>query len=205
MAIVNDKFAIDIITELDGVQMTNVLYFEIDDIGDDPSIQSMIADILNAYHFSISLRTNVLWKVVCGKFENITTPEAKVIQFLTLPGLDTLDCHPQHQVLRFNKHGQQQPENIIHRGAFNQSGVSESYSLRGLLNNTADFSALEQFLHLPGNFGGTGWTCSALIRWNDPQPPLFETDYKYDVVRKVQVHSQFKTLRSRKTVLCAVS
>lgn len=202
MAIVDDVMEFKIITELDGVQMANTRHFQIDDLGDDPNPNDMLGDIIVSYHAAIEAQCSDQWKVVCGIMENITNPEGQNVRFVTLAGGSAIDAHPQHQVLRFNIYTKELGGDRIMHGAFNQSGIIESKSLRGRLNNPADFDAMVTFLRAPFAFGGTGWEVTTVLRWNDgtPQTPFF----KYDDVRKVQVLTEFKTLRSRKTKFCAV-
>lgn len=204
MAITDDQLSYEIITELDGVQMSNTRYFEIDDIGDDPAPASMLTDIVNDYYDAIKVFCAPEWKIVCAKLHNHTQVEADTVIFVTLPGTGVGDSHPQHQVLRFNIYAQVQPANFMVRGAFNQSGILETKSLRGRLGQPADMDPLVQHLGVPGAFGGTGWAVSTLVRYNGtpPNPPTFTEEFAN--VRKVQVNTQFKTLRSRKTKFCAV-
>jgi hypothetical protein len=203
MAIVDDQLSYTLITELDGVQMSNTRYFEIDAIGDDPTNVSMLNDIVNDYYDSIKLFCSTAWKIVCAKLHNHTQQESDSVVFVTLLGTGVGDSHPQHQVVRFNMYAQVQPANFMVRGAFNQSGILEAKSLRGRVGNPADFDPLIQHLDTPAAFGGTGWSVSSLIRYNGTPPTPFTEEFAN--VNHVQVNTQFKTLKSRKTKFCAVS
>lgn len=205
MAITDDVMFVRIITELDGVQMHNHMYFEIDDVGDDPSNVSMLNDIINDYYDRIKVLCGTAWKVVCGTIENITTPESKGTIFVTLPGTGAGDTHPQHTVLRFNIYAKEQPTVVMHHGAWNQSGIIETKSLRGRLGNPADFIPFITWLANPGNFGGSGWGVSTLLRYNATPPPAPDFTEAFANVNHVQVNTQFLTLKSRKTKLCAVA
>ncbi len=204
MAVTDDQLSYELITELDGVQMSNTRYFEIDDIGDDPTPASMLNDIVNHYYDSIKIMCGAAWKIVCANLHNHTQVTGDTTIFVTLLGMGPGDTHPQHQVVRHNIYAQEQPANIIHRGAFNQSGIIETKSFRDRVGDPSDYDALNQHLFVPGNFGGTGWAVSTLVRYNaepDPLQPFIEA---FANVRKVNLNTQFKTLRSRKTKLCAV-
>ncbi len=205
MAIVDDQLSYTIITELDGVQMSNTRYFEIDAIGDDPAPVDMLNDIVLDYYDSIKVLCSTDWKVVCAKMHNHTQVEGDVVIFVTLLGTGVGDSHPQHQVVRLNMHAQVQPANFMVRGAFNQSGILEAKSLRGRLLVPADFDPLVQHLDTPASYGGTGWAVSTLIRYNgDPPTPPNPFQEEFANVNHVQVQTQFKTLKSRKTKFCAV-
>lgn len=205
MAIVDDQLSYTIITELDGVQMSNTRYFEIDAIGDDPLPVSMLNDIVNHYYDAIKDHCNDGWKVVCARLKNHTQVEQESVIFVTLPGLSAVDAHPQHQVLRFNMYAQVQPANFMVRGAFNQSGIIESISLRGRVLVPADFDDLVTHLNNPSSYGGTGWEVSTLIRYNGTPPPAPSFTEEFANVNQVQVNTSFKTLKSRKTKFCAVA
>jgi len=202
MAIVDDQLSYEIITELDGVQMSNTRYFEIDAIGDDPAPVDMLNDIVTHYHDAIKALCATEWKIVCARLHNHTQVEGDSVIFVTLLGTDAADSHPQHQVVRLNLYAKETGPNIFHHGAFNQSGITEPRSTRGRVATPADFIPLISHLSNPANFGGTGWEVSTLIRFNSTPPTPFTEAFAN--VRKVQLNTEFKTLRSRKTKFCAV-
>ena len=203
MAIANDKFSVSIISEMDGVQMSNKLYFEIDDIGDDPTVDQALQDFLDAYHATVDDITTSLWKVVCGVWDNLTTPEGQHVVFDTLPGLSANTGHPQFHVARINRYAKNVAGDAIKRGAFNQSGVEEAQSVRGRWTNPAIFDPLQTFLGGTSILGGTGWTIQPYLRWTlivGPPPT-----YELVPIRHQIVDNVVRTLRSRKTQLCATS
>lgn len=203
MAIATDIFSVNIITEMDGVQMSNKVYFEVDDIGDDPAVDVALQDFLNAYHATVDDITSSLWKVVCGIWENITNPEGKHIVFDTLPGLSANTGHPQFHVARINRYAQNVAADAIKRGAFNQSGLEEAQSVRGRLTDPGVLNPLKQFLGLTSILGGTGWTIQPYLRWAIvPGPP---TTYEYVPIRHQETSNRIHTLQSRKTQLCATA
>ena len=165
MAIGNDIFSVNIITEFKGVQMSNKTYWQIYDIGDDPAINTALSDFIIAYHNAIKSKCSDLWSVVCGVWENITTPEGKHVVFSSLAGTSLNTGHPQFQVLRFNRYAQNVAADSIKRGAFNQSGIEELQSVRGRWTDDAQFNLLNQFLTLASILGGTGWTIQHHLRW----------------------------------------
>lgn len=204
MSIVDDVMYVRIISELDGVQMHNHQYFEIDALGDDPSDVSMLNDIVNDYHDRIKVLCGADWKIVCATIENMTTPAGKATIFVTLIGTGAGDTHPQHQVIRFNIYAKEQPVVIMHHGAWNQSGIIKTKSLRGRYGNPDDFIPFNTWLSNPGNYGGTGWAVSTLLQYDATPPPAPFFTAAYANINKVDANLQFLTLKSRKTKLCAV-
>lgn len=201
--IVDDIISIGLISELDGVQMSNTLYFEIDSVGTDPTVFVGLGDVMDKYVDVIKLTLSNQWKLVCGIYENITNPEGKTLKFATLPGTGVGDCHPQKQVVRFNRYANQEDFLKIHRGSFSQSGVLESLSTRGRLNDLSVFDAMRSFLKTTTLLGVDRWTVQPNLRWNSGTVPV--PIYEYDPIIDVKESGRLLTLNSRKTVLCAVA
>jgi len=201
--IVDDIIEIGLVSELDGVQMSNTLYFEIDSVGTDPTVFVGLGDIMDAYVTAIAPTLSNQWKLVCGIYDNITNPEGKTLKFDTQPGTGVGDCHPQKQVVRFNRYANQTDFLKIHRGSFSQSGTLESLSTRGRLNDKSVFAAMITFLNTSTLLGGDRWTVDPNLRWNSGTIPV--PVYEFDPVIVTQLSGRLLTLNSRKTNLCAVS
>ncbi len=203
MPSVADVIKITILQELDGVQMSNDMYWVIDDLGDDPSTQNGLIDVLNAYYDVVKAFMSDEWKIVCGIYENISNPEGKAIEFGTLVGLSATDSHPQDQVVRLNSYGQISGSQPLHRNAFNQSGVIESLSTDGRVNNMTTIDPLRLFLTAQQIMAGPSWTLDPQVRWQTaPGPPA---TFLYANVVSSTFSARLFKLQSRKTRLCAVS
>lgn len=203
MATVGDIFSLTILTEHDGVQASNRLYYKIDDLGVDPSISLQVAEMLNEFHDACKAVNSDIWKIVCGIYDNQTTPEGTHVIFSSLAGLVINTGHPQFQVFRFNEYAMDGGSNTIKRGAFNLGGVAEVHSVRGRVNAPASFSAMVAWLKDPFLLGADGWTISPQLRWTfAPGPP---PTYVYLPMTKVQIATKVFTLQSRHTQLCATT
>jgi len=202
MASVNDKFSATILTEHDGVQMSNTTYWEIDALGDDVNVSIQMARFLQDYYDSIKAIASDQWKAVCVVYRNLTLSEGVHVVFATLPGLALNTGHPQFSVFRVNRYAQNLAANAIKRGAFNQGGIEEAQSVRGRVTSPAAFVGLLTFLGTISILGGVGWTIQPLLRWNTTTPPAVPV-YEFPVIRKQQMSTVVHTLRSRKTALCA--
>lgn len=203
MPSVADIIHITILQEIDGVQMSNDMFWQVDDLGDDPSIADGLVDVMTAYYDVVKAFMSDKWSSVCGIYENVTNPEGKHIQFLTQTGLSATDCHPQDQVLRLNSYGGLGGLNPVHRNGFNQSGVIESLSTDGRINNMATIVPLSTFLTAQQVMPGPSWTLDPQVRWESaPGPPPVHTFANVDT--SVFSARLFK-LGTRKTKLCAVA
>ena len=203
MPVATDIISTTIIQELDGVQMSNQIFWQVDSVGADPTTENGLIDVLNAYYDSVKAFMSDEWNVVCGVYENISNPEGKAIVFSSLPGLSATDSHPQDQVLRLNSYGKIAPPGPIHRNAFNQSGVIESLSTDGRINNPATIASLKAFLTAQQVMPGGNWTIDPQVRWQTaPGPPA---TYAFANAQTSQFSQRLFKLRTRKTKLCLVA
>lgn len=203
MPIVGDIILTRMLQEIDGVQVSNELYWQIDDLGDDPSTFSGLGDVMDAYFDAVKAFMSDKWSLVCGIYQNISNPEGKAINFATATGLSATDCHPQDQVLRINSYGSLGGSNPIHRNGFNQSGVIESLSTDGRINSPTTVDSLRLFITAQQVMAGPSWTLDPQVRWQtDPGPPAI---YAFANVNSSNYSARFFKLASRKTKLCTVS
>lgn len=203
MPVVDDIVSFHVLTEMGGVQMSNKTYWQIDDLGDTPSLKDSVFDFLVAYHATVDDICSTAWRVVCGIYENITADEGKIVVFNTLAGLSLNTGHAQFQVFRVNRYAQTLAMDAIKRSSFSQSGVEEAQSVRGRMPDPTIFIPLLTFLNGSTILGGTGWTIQAFQRWNTAVLPL--RVYEYTPVRHQQMSPGIKTIRSRKTKLCGTT
>lgn len=201
MPLDNDFIKTTIIQELSGVQISNIAYWQIVDLGDDPTTADGLTDIVNAYYAVANPIVTDEWRIVCGIYENLTTIEAKQIVFFNLVGTALLQSHPQDQVLRINEYGQDNPGDPVKRGAWNQSGLQEGLSTRGRINDFTLITPLVNFLTTQQVMAGPSWTLNPQVRWQSgPGPPPV-----FDFERTIfgQASTRLFKLASRKTGLCA--
>jgi len=201
MPTVADIISINLVQELSGVQMSNKVYFRVDDLGDTPTSGTALVAIMTEYHDAIKAALAAAWTLVCGIYVNETAVEAKAIAFTTLVGTSIVDSHPQDQPLRLNRYGVSvAPAPVkIRTAGFNQSGVSEDFSSKGRINDTSEFLALRNFLRSQTIFG-TGWTLTPQMKVREQTLPPFT--FQFIPVEQCLINTQFKKLRSRKTNLC---
>jgi len=201
MPSVGDIISINLVQELSGVQLSNKIYFRVDDLGDTPTTVAALIAIMTEYHTAIKAALSNTWSLVCGIYENETTVEGKAITFTSLVGTSIVDSHPQDQVVRHNRYAVvQSPATVgLRHAAFNQSGVTEDLSTRGRLNDTSEFLALRNFLRTQTIFG-TGWTLTPQLRMREQTLPPHT--FQFQPVQQCLVNTTFLKLRTRKTNLC---
>lgn len=203
MPVNNDIIQIQFVQEYENVQMSNTVYWQIDDVGVDPAITVGLQDIMDAYVAAVAPFLSSFWKLVCGIYENITNPEGEFVIFATSPGTGSGEGHPQKQVLRLNRYATEPDFLKMHRGSFSQSGTIESQSTRGRVNNLPLYADFKDLLTVNRLLGGDRWSIQPHLRSNMGTPAA--PNFRYDVVNHTQFSGRLLTLSSRKTDLCATS
>ena len=204
MSQVGDIIEVNFIQELDGVQMSNRMYWKIDDLGLDQSDADNLIKIMTLYHDSVDQLVSDAWKLVCGVFQNVTNPTVRATVFSTLVGGRLADSHPQFQVLRFLYSGRFAAGSAVERNAWNQSGVGEDLSTRGRLNDIGQATPFITFFRILAILPAGGWSIDPQVRFNTaipPAPPVFA----FIPTLQAQVNPKLFTLVRRKTKLCATS
>lgn len=165
MPIIGDIIKTSWVSELEGVAISNEMTWRIVDLGNDPSNLTQLIAITTAYGIAWAPPLSDTIGISCAVYENLTSPEAKEIDFpIGISGLIVTGPHPQDQVIRFSEYTVEQPNGTLKRGAYNLSGVAESLSTNGLVNNVTLFSPLRQFLS-DQLVLGAGWTIKPVQRF----------------------------------------
>jgi hypothetical protein len=204
MPAVNDIIQTTIITELSGVSMSSLLYWSVDDLGDDDSIQVNLGKLAAAYAAVTTDITITSWAVTCMVYFNTSATEPKVVHPVTIAGTAAGDSHPQSQALRFNRWGVHIPDSKTRRGAHYLSGVPESFSTVGRINDVTEFLNLENFLSDALVLADDGWSLTPELLIT-PDWVNFPTVKAFVLASQCQVNPTFAVLRSRKTRLCGTA
>lgn len=202
MASVGDFIKATLVTEQGGVQMSNSVYFEIDDLGNDPPLGEAALDILESYADAVKISCSSSWRVACIIMENMTTPEGRTIVQQSINGTGIGIAHGPDQVLRVNQYAGQADFLKVHRGAFNQSGVLAALSNRGRWNQTTAFPTIVTWLSATQVFT-PNWTVTPCLRWQlTPGPP---PTYAITPIIWAEYSARCFKLGSRKSSLCGTS
>lgn len=203
MAIAGDFFRTRFLVNVDGVQCLSSMTWKLITVkGGDSTFTNLLA-LSNAWFDSIKAIISTDCVFGCADFYNYSQPE-QVSVYPALAGIGVGDAHPQFQVVRFNTYGHDQsaPATPVRRGATNLSGVLESLSTRGRINDPAEFEDYRQFQFFPLDLGVAGWDVEPQLRYVSVpgNPPT------YDFVPMVMcdVNPTFLTLRGRKTNACTI-
>jgi len=202
MAIAGDFFRTTFLVEVAGVQTQQKMDWKLDSIDGADTISTVLGDIASQWWDTVKNIVVNQCMFSCMTYHNWSRVE-QVVVFPGLAGLGGTEGHPQFQVVRLNIYGQATvgPDFSIRRGASNLSGVKEDLSTRGRINDLSEFDAWQNF-HIGSIFTSlTGWTITPQQRFETaPGPP---PTYDFVPVVATQVNPTFKTLRRRKTSICA--
>jgi hypothetical protein len=204
MPSVSDVIQTNIITELNGVQMSSVLYWEVDGLGDDDPVLTNLTKLATAYAAVVQDITTTTWAVSCITYFNMTSTEPKVVLPVTIAGLDATDSHPQSQVIRVNRWGLHIPDGKIRSGAHYLSGIPEAFSTVGRVNDIVEFAGLENFLSDTLILSDDGWTLTPQLLIT-PDSVGAPTVKAFVLCTEAQTNPTFTVLRSRKTRLCGTA
>lgn len=203
MANVGDFFKVTFVQEMAGVAMQNSAIWQINDLGTDPSINSVLNQIMVAYRGAVTNICTIDWTLTCGIYENLTQTEVKAIVFSSLTGSVVGDAHPQDQVVRWNRYGLPAVGENIVRSWWNQTGIAESLSTQGRVNNSTPFADMTTFLTAQLILAGPTWTINpALFGAVIDNPVPTPNVQGFQTVNVSQFNNTFMKLRSRKTKLC---
>jgi len=194
---VEDIVQFTIVTELEGVAMRNTMYWQLDNLGNVTDLAA-IANILGQAYIDVSeaLLSTVV-EYTAFLVDNLTRNEVRGVITTSQKGAQLRDSHPQDQVLRFNEWAPSSTAEVMHRGAFNLSGVVESLSTHGRINDIVEFNGLAGYLSSQNIDAGSGLQSTPHVRRRVPasQPPI----YTFHKITKAQVNPTFFKLKSRKT------
>jgi len=199
MAEAGDILQLTIVTELEGVAMRNTIYWALVTQGTAPSLAVVAGlfgdEFIVASQAVVTTQLNYVAFIV----DNLSRNEVRGIVTSPDSGNALGDSHPQDNVLRFNEWAPNADKSAIHRGAFNLSGVAESFSADGRVIDPSQFQSISLFLSVQFLDSPSGFTATPQIRRRIPLsvPPLYE----FFRISKADVNPTFFKLKSRKTTV----
>jgi len=202
MALAGDFFRTRMIIEVKGVATQLSNDWKIDSVDGGDSIADILDDIATDFWDRVKGFLTNECTFACMLYYNWSRPEQHVV-YPGLTGLAAGSSHPQFQVLRINRYSQVEADLTapVHRTSQSISGVAESLSTRGRVNDLAEFGTWRTWNLTVKQSSVTGWTFSPYNRFESaPGPPKV---FSFDRMLSVSINPTFLTLRSRKTKFCA--
>jgi hypothetical protein len=158
MPALNDYIKTSFRSELGGQPMVNTLFWQITDLGDDPTSLAALQALTVLYWDAIKDLLVIPTSLTCAVLQNLSQNEGSIIDFpVGLVGTDIGTPHPSKQVARISLTAQATPAHPLSYGAYNLSGIPESQSSEGRWNNKGFFLTAINFMKDEVTIG-TGWT-----------------------------------------------
>lgn len=191
-----DILDIDYVIEVGGVQTVFSQSWLVDTFLGPDSDAKILLDHATAFFATFADVITVDALLSCVKMINRTTP-GKAIVFPNLPGTAPGGAHPPHQVVRVDLYGKANAADPIWRNANNLSGVAESLSTKGRINDDTNFADYIAFYLANQQTDPNGAILRAQIKqWTGG------TNYNWFDVSFARLCEQFEILRGRKFELC---
>ena len=203
MPAVDDQIKIQVITEMQGVQMSTDLFFTVVDLDGGPTIPNITVDVLARWQAAWQSVCSDQFRISCGVFSNLTDPtEPSIPSFVNLPGLDAINLpHPADQVVWCTRYGRKQGDGTLVHGRVALSGITLNHSRRGRVVDDMELSTVEAFFKNPVTGIINDFTLEPGVRYEfSPGPPPV---YEVSPIEQAVVQGVFSKLASRRTNLCA--
>lgn len=207
MPTVGDTIETRLISEQQGVQMSTTLFWEVDDIGNSPTIQQAMAELAKQYVDAFRPQLSIQWAITCVLYRNITDPtEAATPTFVTEAGSEiTVGPHPSTNVVRVTRYGIQNDLSKTRRSSIALSGLHKDVSKRGRVESDMELGTLEAFLSSDQIVPALGWTITPKIRYDVTPPPAPSRTYEFATVNQAITQGVFRKLARRSSSLCGTS
>lgn len=204
MPSIGDKVRIKMITEMQGVQMSTSLYFEVTDLTGGPTIGAIFFDTATEWQGAWKSFVTDQFKITCAIWENFTDPiEPSIPLFVNLPGLEAVDGpHPANTVVWCTRYGVHATTGKLIRSRVAISGLTKNKSIRGRVLDDMEIDTVETFFKTDFISVASGFTLKNQVRYRfDVGPPKV---FALTDLIQAQVQGEFTKLQSRQTNLCAV-
>lgn len=210
----DDKIKVRMITQVDGVNCTNTLWFNVQQV---PATDSLTTSLLKlATSWWDSIKANISSDVVlaCADWDNQTRNEAAIV-YPQLAGGTSGDHHPALSIVSIHVEGWTPADatpRTVSKTRNSVSGFLESASTRGRLASAIDVGPWEAWMTNVHLLDTGELSVMPLCRhdsagkaWRDAGsvPPQPAPVYEFHQSRTAKVSDTVTTFRRRKTRLCA--
>jgi len=195
-----------LISEQQGVQMSTTLYWEVSDVGDNPTIPAAMANLAEQYVDQFRDQLSIQWAITCVLYRNITNPnEAGIPTFVLEAGSDVASGpNPATGVVRVTRYATGVTPIKLIRSSIAISGLTKDQSKAGRVESNMELGTLESFLSNTVLILATGWSLEPAIPQRTQLPPL-PPAYAYLPVSHCITQGVFRKLRSRTSGLCGTA
>lgn len=195
-----DSIKLSIQSELQGVAMTNILYWEVVDPTNTQGLSAFVNELATAFINSISARLSSALQFSCAVWENLDGNDPVTPVFFSVFGAGGSEALPTHNVIDTTQYGLD-PQGNLRFGRIRVSGIDEAQVTRGRLDNAGEMSSLESFLRSQYASANTTPIVKPILFVVDKTAPPNKISID---ITEAKTSANIRHLKRRETRLCGV-
>jgi hypothetical protein len=164
-----DKIKVAMVTEMAGVAMTNILYFEVTDAVLTDTLEALLLEIATGFNAALGTIRSSTAVLTCSTWENQDGNDPFTQAFFNIPGLGSANALPTQSAVRVARYGVVGTD--LHTGGISVAGIVETSVLRGRLIGAGELGTIEQWMVTPF-IAAAGPTLEHGFYYDTSGPPL---------------------------------
>lgn len=164
-----DKIRTALVTEMAGVAMTNILYWDVTDATLLSTLEDLLEEIATSFNAALGTVRSSAAVLTCATWENQNGNDPFTQKFFNIPGLGGANALPTQAAVRVARYGIVGADIIT--GGINVAGVVESSVDRGRLVDAGEFGTIESWMVAP-LVTAAGPTLAPGFYYDTSGPPL---------------------------------
>jgi hypothetical protein len=194
---IGDTIDVGLVTELAGVAMVNVLYYEVIDATLGTTLEAAIEEIANNFMTAAGPAMSSAAVMSCGTWTNRDGNDPFAQQFFNIPGGGSAAAMPTQSCIRVARYGVD--AGAVRQGGICVPGIDEAQVSRGRLVWDGEMGTIESFL-VNDQILAAGPTLRSGFIYDVGPAPKTNT---FTVTTKARTNPNVRTLRRRASRLCA--
>ena len=191
-----DRIKVSLVTEMSGVAMTNLLYFQVTDAVALPDLEAILLEIATGFRAALGPQRSQAAVLTCATWVNLDGNDPFAQAFFNLPGSGPPNALPTDAAVRVARYGVVGADLIT--GGINIAGIVETNVNRGRLVTSGEMGQIEQWLVNPLVLAA-GPTLAPGFFYDTAGAPLIP---KFLLTLKARTRPRVVTLRRRQSKLC---
>ncbi|GAH92094.1 unnamed protein product [marine sediment metagenome] len=191
-----DKIKVALVTELAGVPMTNILYFEVTDAVLITTLEAALLEIATSFNAAMAATRSSAAVLTCGTWENQDGNDPFTQAFFNIPGAGGANALPSDAGVRVARYGIVAADLIT--GGITIAGIVESQVNRGRLVGAGELGTIEQWMVNPLILAA-GPTLAPGFYYDTSGPPLVPG---WLLTTKARTRARIVSLSRRQSQLC---
>lgn len=141
---IGDIIEVGLVTELAGVPMANVLYYQVADPTLTTTLEAALLEIATAFNSALGLTRSSSAVLTCATWNNRNGNDPFAQTFFNIPGGGAGNALPTQSAVRVTRYAA--VAGVLHFGGIYVAGIVEASVDRGRLINAGELSTVESWL-----------------------------------------------------------